>query len=130
MSLNNYAENLVLNWLFGKTSYYVPSMRVALSRQNPGEDASGLLEPPGGVGYARVSTTPASWTASTTGYLENAIELLFPMATGYWGVITYFALIDAGTGYMMLYGSLGTSFSIDYGAQPRFPPGSLKIVLD
>jgi len=93
MSAGNYLEDAVLNHIFGKESYAAPTVHVALSTGDPGEDGSGLAEPVGGA-YDRVATAPADWNAASGGVLRNAVDLVFAEATEAWGVITHFALFD------------------------------------
>ena len=71
----------------------VTARYLGLSTANPGDDASGLVEPSGN-GYARVVM---NFPAATN----------FPACTGSWGRISHFALFDAASGgNMLLYGTL------------------------
>jgi len=93
MSAGNHLEDAVLNHIFGKESYAAPTVHVALSTADPGEDGSGLAEPLGGA-YDRVATDPSDWNEASSGMLSNAVDLAFAEATESWGVITHFALFD------------------------------------
>lgn len=98
---SNYLANALLNHLFGKGSYNPPTIYVALSTSDPGDDDSGIAEPSGN-GYARVQTSASNWNASTARTITNAAAIVFPAATGNWGTISYFALFDAANGGNLL----------------------------
>ncbi len=70
-SFSNYWENEVLDHLFGKGVYAPPTIYVALSAADPGENGSGLDEPDGN-GYARACTAAGDWNAANGGLLDNA----------------------------------------------------------
>lgn len=93
-SFGNYLENKLLDHLFGNNTYMSPTIYVALSTADPGEDGSGMAEPYGQNGYSRVQTSEDDWDDSASGAIDNAVELSFPQATGNWGTITHFALVD------------------------------------
>lgn len=129
-SFNNYTENKVLDHVTGKTAFTKPTAYVGLSTADPADDASGLAEP-SGSGYARVTTSGASWDAASGGATANAAALTFPEASGAWGTVTHFALFDASTsGNMLCHGTLDASRVITSGITPRFAIGELDITLD
>jgi len=112
MSFSDYLENELLDHVFGNSAYSAPaSLYVALSTADPTDDGSGLNEPVGN-GYARVGVTNnlTEWPAATGGSKSNANDVTFPLATGAWGTITHFAILDAATGGNLLgSGALGIS---------------------
>lgn len=129
-SFSNYWENEVLDHLFGKGVYTPPTIYVALSATDPGEDGSGLEEP-AGSGYARVPTSASNWNAANGGLVDNAVAVAFNAATGDWGTMTHFALFDAATGGNMLaHGALTQAKSVAGGDTIRFAPGDLDVTLD
>lgn len=77
---------------------------LGLSVATPTPDGSGFVEPPTGVGYARVTipNTGASWKAATTAdnitRKENLAKFTFTNPTGPWGQITYWGLFLTLTG--------------------------------
>ncbi|HAI10604.1 MAG TPA: hypothetical protein DCM28_02795 [Phycisphaerales bacterium] len=131
MTLSNYAEDAILNALFGKTSDFgalgsAPSMYVGLSTADPGEDGSSDA-PPSGDGYARVSTAASDWNAASSGSLDNANIIQFPEATGSWGTITHFTIYDAPTGGNLIFsGALDTPKAFISGDTPLFAAGDLS----
>jgi hypothetical protein len=129
-SFTDHWENEILDHLFGKGSYTLPTIHVGLSTADPGDDGTGLSEPSGN-GYARVATSAADWNSASGGALDNANAIEFPQATGNWGSITHFALFDASTGGNMLaHGSLTQSKTIASGDTARFSAGDLDVSLD
>jgi len=127
--LSNYAEDLVLDWLFTTTSVTRPTVwYVALYTVAPGEGGGGT-EVSGGS-YARQSVTfTVSGTAPTQAANSTAVE--FPTATGSWGTVVAAAIFDASTsGNMLAYADLTTSKTIDSGDVLRFNASTLVITLD
>lgn len=129
-SFSNYWENEVLDHLFGKGAYTPPTIYVALSAADPGEDGSGVDEPDGG-GYARVATVAGDWTNATGGLVDNVAAIEFGAAAGDWATMTHFALFDAATaGNLLAHGTLTQAKTVNAGDQARFPPGELEVTLD
>lgn len=129
-NFGNYLENKLLDHVFGKNSYTPPTIHVALSTANPLEDGSGFAEPTGN-GYARVQTTATDWNAASSGLTGNSTVIEFNEATGNWGTVTHFALMDAASGgNLLVHGTLSVSKSIGAGDTPEFAAGDLEISLD
>lgn len=127
--LTNYAEDLVLDWLFTNASATRPtSWYVGLYTVAPGEGGGGT-EVSGGS-YARTAATfTVSGTAPTTASNSAAVE--FPEASASWGTIVAAGIFDASTsGNLIAFASLTTSKSIDTGDVLRFNTGALDITLD
>lgn len=94
-AFSDFLENKMIGHLFGKDPYPQPSMEIALSTANPGEDGSGMAEPYAQNGYARKHTSESDWNEVVGGLIDNVGELVFPIATGSWGTITHVAILDA-----------------------------------
>lgn len=127
--LTNYAEDLVLDWLFTNASATRPtSWYVGLYTVAPGEGGGGT-EVSGGS-YARTAATfTVSGTAPTTASNSAAVE--FPEASASWGTVVAAGIFDASTsGNLIAFASLTTSKSIDTGDVLRFNTGALDITLD
>ncbi len=101
MPYSTLLDDKILEHIVGKTAYPMPTAYLAVSTANPLNTGAGLAEPVG-YGYARIATNAASWNNAAAGSITNAIALSFPGATGAWGTITYYALMDALTGGNML----------------------------
>ncbi|MBN2138415.1 MAG: hypothetical protein JW720_11470 [Sedimentisphaerales bacterium] len=129
-SFSDYLEDRLLDHVFGKGDYTPGTIYVALSTQDPLDDGSGLAEPAGN-GYARVQTTPAKWNPASGGAIGNADAVTFGEATGDWGNVTHFAVMDALSGGNMLAGgALAESRSLGSGDTLEFSPGGLNVTLD
>ncbi len=97
-SYSTYFANKVLEYLLSLTE------AVAVSTANPLVSGAGIAEPVGN-GYARVAISESDWNTPSNGAVSNALALSFPTATGPWGTISYFMLMDALTaGNMLAYG--------------------------
>ena len=129
-SFSNYLEDELLDHVFGKGSYTPPTIYVALSTGDPLDDGSGLAEPSGN-GYERAQTAAVDWNAASGGDIDNANAIAFNEATGSWGTITHFALMDAASGgNLLVHGALSTSKSIGGGDTAEFAAGDLDASLD
>ena len=119
--LTNFAELEIINHILGETqeTYTRPDhLYLALCTADPGESASGgtLDEPSAGNGYAR--TLCDSWNTAANRAIENSEVIEFSEATGNWGEITHFALLDTitlATGHVIAYGELSQSKKIGSG---------------
>ena len=115
-SLSDYLEIALLDHVFTAGTYTPPSIFIALSTADPTEGGGGLTEPSGGS-YARVAH--ASWNAATARAISNNGTITFTQATGSWGTITHYAIMDAITdGSMLAYGSLAINKSVVSGNTP------------
>jgi len=135
MSYSNWMENKIQNHIFGKTIYFASTMYVGLCKSNPGEGATGgnCQEVPNSHSYARVAVSAGAWSSSSGGEIHNISEVVFPRATGNWGVATHFVLCNSGSyggGSVIVYGSLSASRNITQYSVPRFNSGVLSITLD
>ena len=127
--LTNYAEDLVLDWLFTTGSATRPtSWYVALYTVAPGEGGGGTEVSVGS--YARTAATfTVSGTAPTTASNSAAVE--FAEASGSWGTIVAAGIFDASTsGNLIAFANLTTSKAIDTGDVLRFNTGEIDITLD
>lgn len=140
MPLSPYADQAILNSLFGKTSNFgalatAPTIYVALSTTTPsvsGSSVTNVTEPSGGA-YARVSTAATDWNAATEAapaVLTNANAVSFPKATASWGTVTYGVLYDAATaGNVLGYGALSTSTAVATNDTFSIPASDLSVDL-
>ena len=126
---SDYWENEILDHLFDKGVYAPPTIYVALSTADPGDDGAGASEPAGGS-YARVQTSNADWTGASGGAIGNANAIEFAQATADWGTITHFALYDTAVGgHLLAYGPLSSAKTVAVGDLVRFPAGALTVTL-
>jgi len=130
MTFSDYLELKVLDHVFGKAAYTMPTAYIGLSTADPLDTGAGLAEPTGGA-YARVSTASTDWNAAASGAISNANAITFPAATASWGTITHFAIFDAATaGNLLASGVLAASKAVGNGDTVKFDIGALTATLD
>ena len=130
-SLTDYTEQKLNDWLTGKADMPATTTRyLALFTAAP-SDAGGGTEVSGGS-YARVAITDDMETASgTDGTVTNTGDILLPTATGPWGTVTHFAVMDAASGGNMIeWDALDSGVGIASGQTFRFASGALEQVVD
>lgn len=131
-SFADFLELEVLDHVFGAATYTPPAtLYVALSTTTI-TDAGGNMTEPSGSAYARVAVTnnATNWPAAAAGAKANGIAITFPTATGSWGTIIDFAIMDAATaGNMLGFGTLTTAKAVTTGDTPSFAVGDLDITL-
>lgn len=128
MAFSDYLENTVLDFTFGKLWYSPQELWVGFSLDDPLDSEAGLVEPDSVDGYARVLTYPIDWTDSVFGEVLNLTAITFPVATGDWGLIKYFALFDSLQ--MIIHQELDPHRTVLTGQQPKISPFMLCIALD
>jgi hypothetical protein len=137
-SFTNHTEASVLNSIFFNQTTAGGNRYIALSTTSVQEDGSGLTEP-SGSGYARVSITGGAlgfapgFDSAQTGWstgssFSNGLPISFSAATGGWGTIVDWAIIDNSSGGNILaYGSLSSSLAVNTGDLVVIPAYSLDI---
>jgi len=138
MSFSDYLEVELLDQIVGKTDYTMPTAYIALCTADPTDAGTGAdcNEVANANNYARVATDGDDWNAAASGSISNAEDITFPQASGSWGTVTHFAIIDSttyGEGNLLASGALDSSKAIGNGDTPKFAggtPGALVITLD
>ena len=95
-ALTNYGATIYLDHLLGGNSKaahtpYLGAFLTTPTVQGPGTE-------PAGQGYNRVACAEDTFTNSTIGEIQSALDIVFPMATGNWGQIVGFGLFDSSVG--------------------------------
>jgi hypothetical protein len=132
MDLGDIYEDKVLDALFGATALTVPAnYEVALSTTAINDDGTNLTEPVGN-GYARVviANNGTTWAAASAGVKANAIDIAFPTATGPWGTVIEWALLDQSSGDFVQKGTVNPPRSPDTPDTFKFLTGDLTITAD
>jgi hypothetical protein len=129
MSLGDWAENAVADWLLGGSSPTRPSTRyVSLHTADPGETGTG--EHVGGtdLGYARQVIT---FGAASGGVASNSNAPSWTSTdTDNWAQSTHFAVWDAITaGNLIGTGSLTTPRTLGPGDSATFSAGALTVTI-
>jgi hypothetical protein len=121
---SDYLEGKIIEHVLRNVAYTSPvTVYLALYTAAAGETGGGT-EVSGGS-YARVAIT---FGAQSGGTVLNSTDLLFTTATGAWGTITDFGIMDALTvGNLLYYGPLSASQAITTGQQAKFATGSISV---
>ena len=132
---SDYTEKLLQDkWLGGANFTPAATIYVGLSATTVNDDGTGITEPSGGA-YARVAVTNnlTNWPAASgaTALKQNAIAIVFPVATADWGTVTYFFFSDASTsGNMLASAPLTLSKIVQEGDTASFGISSISSTLD
>lgn len=127
-AFTNYAEDLVLNWLFTAGAATRPtSWFAALHTGDPTE--TGAIAELSGNGYARQSVT---FNAAASGLVDNTAELTFgPNTSSNWGSVSHvsvWTLVSGGN--CLIKGALNSAVVINVNDSLRIPAGQLDLSLD
>lgn len=95
-SFSNYAENKLLDHLFGGNQMAVPSLYMGYFLT--GCDDNGPGAEPNGNGYARVAVGPDFWQSSTAQLTTNIQDIVCPRSTGEQGNVVGIGLFDSSVG--------------------------------
>ncbi|RLI66364.1 MAG: hypothetical protein DRO67_01275 [Candidatus Asgardarchaeum californiense] len=122
-SLSNYAENKLLDHVFG-TSYTPPTnLYVALFVSDPADDASGTEA--SYTGYARKEIT---FGLSSSRRVTQDALVTFDQCTGGSNTITHWAVYDASSsGNLLAHGSLTSSKIVSTNKTPSIASGQVWI---
>lgn len=125
-AMSNYLETALVNGTLRGTTYTAPAtVYVGLYTTDP-TDANTGSEVSGGS-YARQAAT---FAAPSNGASVTAADITFPTATGSWGTVTHFGILDASTsGNLLYHGALAASKSITTGDILKITAGNLSVTL-
>lgn len=120
-SLSNYGENALVKHMFCETAYSpAATIYLALATGDPGETATGasMNECANANNYSRKAITFSA--ASARRVTQNG-TVLFDEASGSWGTVSHWAIVDSGTygaGNVLAYGAFAVSKSVVSGNTP------------
>jgi hypothetical protein len=128
MPLGLYGVNYHVDRIYGSGTPATLYVAVMLEPADFLDEGTDLAEPVGN-GYARAWTTndEVHWPEAADGLKSNGVDIIFPTATGVWGNIRYWAILDAATGgNVLVWGGTTTRLVLEGGAL-RFPVDTLTI---
>lgn len=142
VSLNDYAENKIVDHVFRATAWSETSpvnFDIALFTTSCTDAATGTEVSGGSYARVAVSRATSSWngthgtttgaSSGTNGTINNAGIIIFPAPTANWGSVTSFAVMDGSNPVVCT--DLTTPKSINNGdAAPSFATGALTIQID
>ncbi|MCK9569010.1 hypothetical protein M0R72_08720 [Candidatus Pacearchaeota archaeon] len=122
MSFSNNMENTTLQDIVAR----YPTMYLALSSTDPGEDGAGITEPVIG-GYVRQLVGPMTVTGSVA---TNNNPIIFPKATEDQGTVSYVALFTAESGGTILGSQEIAPVAIEVNVKIVVPSGTSILTMD
>jgi len=128
-SLSDYGENAFLGHFCATAYSPVATIYIALATASPGEAATGaaMNEVANANNYARQAII---FGAAALRKVEQSGIVTFNQASGPWGVVTDWALVDSGTygaGNVLAYGAFTSSFSPVSGNTPSIASGEVEV---
>jgi len=131
-SLSNYAEDQLLQHVFNVAYTSVATVYVALSTGTLTDTSTGasMSEVANANGYARTAVT---FGAAALRKVMQSGAVTFPQASGAWGTVTDWAIVDTntyGAGNILAYGSFTASFAPVTGNTPTIPSGELQVIFN
>jgi hypothetical protein len=125
-AMSNYLENALINATLRNTTYTSPAtVYVALYTSDPTDANTGTECT--GASYARESM---AFGAPSNGASTNSSDVEFDQATGAWGTITHFGILDALTsGNLLYHGALTSSKVIEDGDVFKFASAAVSVTL-
>jgi hypothetical protein len=127
--MSNYLEKKLLDHVLTNTAYTPPTkVYLALFTSDPTDAGSGT-EITGGA-YARQEITFGA-ASSPGGTSSTTADIVFPVATANWGIVSHVGIYDASTaGNLLFHGALNTARTINIDNQLVILAGELTVVLD
>lgn len=127
-AFSDYAENAVLNHVFGTTALPQPSRYLGLFTAAPNDVAGSGTEIPTGSWYSRKTI---SFGASANGTITNNATIDYGQVTGAAVNITNWAIFDAVTGgNMIVYGDFGGGQTASIGNNVVIQNATINISLN
>jgi hypothetical protein len=125
-AMSNYLENALINATLRNTTYTSPAtVYVALYTSDPTDANTGTECT--GASYARESM---AFGAPSNGVSTNSSAVEFDQATGSWGTVTHFGILDAlTTGNLLYHGALTSSKVIENGDVFKFASAAVSVTL-
>jgi len=129
-SLSNLGENTVVKHLLLEAAYTpAATLYLALATASPGEAATGasMSEVANSGSYARTAIT---FGAAASRRVTQSGAVTFPAASGSWGTVTDWAIVDTntyGSGNVLAYGAFAASKSIVSGNTPSVASGDVYV---
>lgn len=133
MAISEYGADLMAEVITGQVS--VPSnLYLALSTKDITEtmDGSDLTEPGGGYVRRTVAMGNTSWADATNGFCVTTVDIVYPVATANWGMVTSWALCTTsgvGTGEIVFYSPFNEPYNIFTHQQITIEAGALGVGL-
>lgn len=128
-SLSDYGENQFLVHLCGAGHTPASTMYLALCTADPTDSGTGasMNEVADANAYARTAIT---FGAAASRKVTQSAVVTFPEATGAWGTVTHWSIVDSathGAGNMLAHGAFASSFAPVAGNTPSVASGQVYV---
>jgi hypothetical protein len=128
-SLSNFAENALMGHVFGSAFTPAASLYIALCTGDPTDAGTGaaMNEVANENNYGRKAIT---FDAAASRKVVQAAAITFNQASGAWGTITHWAIVDSATfgeGNMLAHGSFSASFAPVSGNTPSIADEEVEV---
>jgi hypothetical protein len=128
-SLSNFAENAWMNHIFGTEYSHSANLYLALCTADPTDAATGasMNEVANANNYSRKAI---SFAAAASRKVEQDGAITFDQASGAWGTITHWAILDSAThgeGNVLAYGAFNPTFAVVSGNTPSVASGQVEV---
>ena len=131
-SFTDYAENAILDHLFGQSGFTQPTLYLALFTADPTDAGVQTNELSNANGYSRTELTSAMNSAAG-GWISNGTAITSELATADWATVTHIGLMDSatyGAGNMLVHGALDSSVTVLDTNSFAFDVGQFVTTLD
>lgn len=130
----DYLENQIIDHFMRNQSFTPPAtVYVALFTADTGLEANNPTAEVSGGSYARTAVT---LSAASGGTSDNSADVTFPEATGSWGTVSHFAIVDhaSNTNWgtdvnAFMWSALDASKTVGSGDTFKISSGSLTITI-
>lgn len=134
-SFSNFLELELLDHVMEIGDYVSPTCFLALCTADPTDAGTGasMNEVANSGSYARIAISADFATPAAAGAISNSGQIDFVQASGSWGTVTHWAIVDSvthGAGNMLMHGDLTASQAISSGTDVSVAIGDLDITLD
>lgn len=128
-SLTDYGEQFIMQHFFGASQTAPAAVYLALCTADPTDAATGasMNEVANSGGYTRKAIT---FGAAASRKVEQSGTVTFDQASGSWGTVTHWAVVDSathGAGNALAHGALTTSKSIVNGNTPSVASAEVDV---
>ena len=129
-SITDFLELELLDHTLNNAAYTPPTtLYLALATADPTDAATGasMNEVANSGSYARTAIT---FGAESSRRVTQDADVDFPQATGSWGTVTHWAVVDSathGAGNVLAHGALGESKSVVSGNSPTVASGEVYV---
>lgn len=123
--MSDYLENAMINTVLRGQAYTPKPVYVALFTSDPTDAGTGVEVT--GVSYARQTVT---FNAPVEGETSNNTDVLFPISTEAWGIVTHIGLYDSvAGGNLLFYAPLEFTKDMKISSQFKIPKNYLVVKL-